>query len=251
MVPDAGAPSGGVRVRASLPLPPPDGRTPMVVSVVLHIVLILVLIRVTANLVLPTRSPIADGLRLALGGGGGGGKGGAAVAMVPPPKAVSTEVVRTLVTPEPAVVVPPAVVESPTVLRDSTSVGTPQAGAGSGGGSGGGVGTGAGRGTGSGVGPGSGGGTGGGSRTGSPPRNRQVILPPFDGAPKSLRGKSIEVTLEVDAEGRVSGVRVEPPIEDRGFAKKFDQTMRGYRFFPARDSLGNAVARPSVWTFTF
>ena len=252
---DADAPpTGGVRVGAFLPIREERSRTAIAVSAVLHLALILFAIRLTGKVVQATHSPIGDAFQLALGGGGGGGKGGASFVAVPPP-AVATQVVPPQETPVPAIVPPPvAVVESPTVFRDSSAVTSPLAAAGSGGGSGGGVGTGTGPGTGSGVGPGSGGGTGGGAgaggRGGTRPVSRQMIIPPLD-PPKSLRGKSIEVTFDVDADGRVSDVRVEPPITDRGFAKKFDEIMRNYRFFPARDSLGKAVAQPYVVTFTY
>ena len=254
-IPDADAPAtGGVRVGAFLPIREERSRTAIAVSAILHLALIYFVIRMTKTVVLATHSPIGDAFQMALGGGGGGGKGGAAFVAVPPP-AVATKVELPPEKPVPVLVPPPvAVVESPTAFRDSTAVASPLSGAGTGGGSGGGAGTGTGPGTGSGVGPGSGGGTGGGTgsggRGGMDPVARQLILPPLD-PPKSLRGKTIEVTFAVEPDGRVSSVSVRPPIAERGFAKKFDEMMRSYRFFPARDSLGKAVAGSKVGTISY
>lgn len=115
--------------------------------------------------------------------------------------------------------------------------------AGSGTGTGGGSGAGAGTGKGSGQGPGSGSGTGGGDGTGGfPPVNKQMILPPTEGVPKELRGREIQVTFSVAPDGRVTSFVVAPPIENRAFAKKFDEIMRGYSFTPARDAHGKNIA---------
>jgi TonB family protein len=66
------------------------------------------------------------------------------------------------------------------------------------------------------------------------------VLPPSD-YPKALRGRTLDVTFRVDARGRVQGVDVAPPIEQRGFAKKCEETMRSYQFRPARSRAGLAV----------
>lgn len=255
MVRDAGAPPGGVRVRASLPLPPERSRTAIAISSALHLLLVLALIRVTAAVVQPTTSPIGEAFKIAIGGGGGGGTGGTSFATTPPPPAVAA------LPPPPPVTIPSVVdhsltpvVETPMVFRDTTFPPSNAAAPGTGGGSGGGAGTGAGPGTGGGVGPGSGGGTGGGSgagdRAGTQAVNRQMIIPPLD-HPKSLRGKSIEVTFFIDANGKVTDLLVNPPIVDRGFAKKFDETMRGYDWRPARDSLGKPVPGSVVYIISF
>lgn len=254
---DAGASSGSVRVRASLPLGRERSRAAAIVSALLHVLLIALLIRLTARTVVPeAHSPIGDAFQLAAGGGGGGGgSSGAAfehappppppeVPVVPPPPVVppvTPEVVPPR--PEPAVTAPP---------RDSTPSSAAPA-AGTGGGGGGGTGTGTGTGSGSGVGPGSGSGTGGGSGSGgpggSPPRNKQMIIPSLD-APKALRGRTVDVVFTVDAAGVVTDVEVKPPIPDRGYAKKFEETMRGYRFIPGRDENGKAVAGVVTITVT-
>jgi TonB family protein len=70
---------------------------------------------------------------------------------------------------------------------------------------------------------------------------QQLIVPPLD-HPRSLRGKTLEVTFQIDRTGRVTDIDVAPPISDRGYSRKFDEVMRGYRFRPARDPDGVTVA---------
>jgi hypothetical protein len=65
---------------------------------------------------------------------------------------------------------------------------------------------------------------------------------PFDSPPKELRGASLDVTFWVRADGRVERYRVAPQIRDRKYAKRFDETMRAFRFTPARAPNGASVA---------
>jgi len=231
-------------------------------SIVLHVLVIAMVIWATAEIAVPRGGAINDALVAASGGGGGGGQGGASYIAVAAPAA--TAVAAPAVPPEqppleqfvppmiPPPVAPASVVAS--VAPDSSSgAASAAASAGTGGGSGGGVGTGAGPGTGSGVGPGSGGGTGGGTGAGERgigPEPRQLIIPPID-APKSLRGKTVAVTFVVAADGRVTDIEVVPPISDRGFSKKFDEVMHGYRFKPARDPSGQTIASRITVEVTF
>jgi protein TonB len=191
----------------------------------------------------------------ALGGGGGGGQGGTAYVMLeppppappPPPETVPVELPVT----KPEVVPPPPPDLKPIAAVDSGPTST-QLSAGSGGGTGGGQGTGNGPGTGSGVGPGSGGGSGGGTGTGqggSPPVNRQMIIPPLD-APKSMRGKAVQVVFTVDTLGRVADLDISPQIADRGYARRFDEVMRAYRFAPARDADGHKISATILYSIT-
>ncbi len=194
------------------------------------------------------------------GGGGGGGSGGAGfVALVPPPPPPPPEVIDVPVvtptiipepTPEPEV--PPPITPPPPA---PAPVGAATGTQGTGGGTGGGEGTGTGPGSGSGVGPvsggGTGGGTGGGGERGSPPASRTMIWPPVDRIPRTLRGKSVEVTFYIDAQGIVTDLNVAPPIADRGYARKFDEAMRIYRFRPARDADGRIVAGVTTITVSF
>ena len=46
----------------------------------------------------------------------------------------------------------------------------------------------------------------------------------------------------VGPDGRVERVELAPEIDDRGFAKKFVEVMRNYRFRPARSADGAAIA---------
>ena len=251
----AGAPSGRVRVSASFPEPPRRDPVATAVSLLFHAVLIYLAIRVSAVVVEPRGGDFAEAFQEFMsGGGGGGGKGGTFIAVTPPaaPTVVPVEtppVVTPTVVPTPT----PAVPTPTEIPPPAAAPGAAVAGAGSGGGTGGGTGTGAGTGTGSGVGPGSGGGTGGGTgtgRAGMPPVPRSLMIPPLD-FPKSLRGKTAEVVFSISSEGRVTDFTVTPPITDKGFAKKFDEVMRAYRFRPARDADGNDVASTYTYTFTF
>ena len=140
---------------------------------------------------------------------------------------------------------PAAATAAPSPASSATTAGT---GAGTGGGNG----TGNGPGSGSGQGPGSGSGSGGGNGAGGvPPISKQMILPPTDGVPKELRGKTIQVTFYVTALGLVSDVKIEPPIENRAFARKIDEITRRYTFTPARDAAGNKIASVYPILFTF
>ena len=252
---DADAPPGGVRVHASLPTPERRGRLATVISFVVHALIILVAIRLTAVVTMPEHSPIGDAIKMVLGGGGGGGgqHGAAFEHPAPPPKAVVPPPVPPPPLPVPTVTPPPPPVPPAAVVADPSPA-SPGAAAGAGTGSGGGTGSGQGPGRGSGQGPGSGSGSGGGNgggRGGFPPVNKQMIIPPTDGVPKELRGKEIEVTFYVTAAGRVSDVKVKPPIANRSFAQKFDEIMRGYTFTPGRDAAGNKVPGVVAIVITF
>lgn len=224
-----------------------------ILSVALHLLVILLAVRVGVTTIEERGNPFADFAQRA-GGGGGGGTGGSVAFITPPaappPPAPVVEAVEVPVVP----VVTPTVVPEPTpepvetpvvAVRPDTLAAGAGGSAGTGGGSGGGAGTGQGIGTGSGTGAGSGGGSGGGvgggGRAGSPPMTQQLIVPPLD-HPRSLRGRTLEVTFQIDRTGRVTDIAVAPPITDRGYSRKFDEVMRGYRFRPARDPDGGTVA---------
>lgn len=254
---DAGVPTGEARVRGLLPTERRRSPLAAALSLLLHLTLIALLIRVGMEKADLRGNPISDLLQQA-GGGGGGGQGGTEYVMLappppPPPEPRPETVPVPVVTPE---VVPPVEQTQLKPVFQAPPDTLPPGGlsAGSGGGSGGGQGTGQGPGTGSGVGPGSGGGSGGGvgggGRRGSPPVTKFMMVPPLDGVPKSLRGKTIELTFEIDATGRVTSLDY-PPLPDRGYARKFDEVMRSYTFTPARDADGRAVAGVLTVTVTF
>jgi len=254
---DADAPTGGVRVHAFLPTPDRRrGRLATIISFLLHALIIYIAIRLTADVALPEHSPIGDAIQLALGGGGGGGGQGGPVVVHPvaPPPAVVPPPVQP--PPPPTVIPPPPTpqpVPPPAAIADpapASTVAAPGSGAGSGGGNGTGTGTGNGGGQGPGSGSGSGGGTGGGNG-GSPPESKQMTVPPMEKTPKELRGKSVDITFDVSADGRVLGFVISPPIENAGFAKRFDEVLREFRFKPGRDAQGKPVRAPFQMTITF
>lgn len=254
---NADIPHGGVRVRASLPAAADRSGLAAFLSLAVHAGLVLLLIRVGVSMAVE-RGALSSLFDQQPGGGGGGGTGGDAFISIPPPPAPPVEeIVPPTVVPtvvprvEPQPEFKPAVTPPP----DSVPAGPPGGTTGTGGGSGGGEGTGSGPGSGSGVGPGSGGGTGGGTggggKRGTPPESQQLIIPPIDNVPKSLRGKSVEVTFSIDARGTVRDIAVAPPISDRKYSAKFDETMRNYRFRPARDAEGMVVVGVTTLTVTF
>lgn len=195
----------------------------------------------------------------AVGGGGGGGGGGERVAYISLP-ALRPSVPETKPEPQP-VVPPPVVVPPPPSKPDlparvdsavSTAVAPNPAGAdtaagegpGAGGGTGGGTGGGNGPGTGTGTGPGDGGGEGG---LGKPPVMQRFV--PIGDRPKELHGQIVKVTFWLDSAGTVKRVIVVPEIRDRGFAKKFLETLESFRFHPARGPDGFPIA--STYTIDF
>lgn len=250
-LPDADAPDRVVRVRASLPSASRRSRLAPVLSFVVHALLILLAIRLTAAVALPERSPIGDAIQMVLGGGGGGGHQGAQFEHPPPPP----EPTKPVPQPVPTVIPPPQPVQEtvpPPSIQPAPLPAAP-GDAGTGTGTGGGTGSGQGIGNGSGKGPGSGSGTGGGNDSSAGPSRpdpKQLIIPPLD-SPKQLRGKTVQVTFTVGADGKVIDVAVAPPIGNRGYAKRFDEAMRDYQFHPARDAAGKAVQGMVTITVTF
>ena len=192
------------------------------------------------------------------GGGGGGGLQMVALpalrsAARPPAQLVPPPPVEPVPVPDPVVTVSEPEVPVETVYRPPDSI--PPSGGQGGTGVGGGRGTGSGPGDGSGIGAGSGAGSGGGSGGGgsgnaTPPLPRQVILPPLD-YPGSLRGKRFAVTFWVGTDGRVQKVAVEPDIPDRGFARRFEEVMRNYRFRPARTADGKTIPGTTTVNVSF
>jgi hypothetical protein len=181
----------------------------------------------------------------------GGGGGRVAYITLPTPKAparATVNVTPPLATP-PAIVVPtptpPPEIPPPTpeaqvavaaVAVDSSRGGTggPVSGGepGEGGGTGGGVGEGAGPG----AGPGS-----GERGAGRAPQIRHQVIPP-ENPPKELRGVELRITFMVDESGRPVRVEVDPPIQDKKFARKLTESMLSYRFRPALGPDGRPVA---------
>ncbi len=82
-----------------------------------------------------------------------------------------------------------------------------------------------------------------------PPELRDLAFP-FDTPPKELRGASLDVTFWVKVDGRVERYEVNPEIDDRDYARKFDEVVRAFRFTPARAPDGTRVAGTTTVTFT-
>jgi protein TonB len=234
------------------------------VSLLLHALVVALLVSPWGRTWVRSLAPGAVERPRGGGGGGGGGRehGIAYVVLAPPaapaPAAVPPPRRRATVPPEavtpPAPVTPAAAAAPP---RDSAPApvaasGAPADGAGAGTGPGQGPGTGGGQGggTGGGVGAGTGPASGGQGGRGVAPEPRQLVLPPPD-SPKSLRGRQVEVTFFVGVDGRVEKVAVDPQIADGGFARKFDETMRNYRFRPARSPEGAPVPGSVTITVSF
>jgi hypothetical protein len=205
-------------------------------------------------------APGTPALFLFQGGGGGGGGDRAAYITVPSPPERSPAPAAP--PPPPPVPVEPPEQIPPPVERAEVVAPTPEpvdslpavAGADSGASSpaarsGGEGGTGGGRGPGSGSGDGSGPGRGGGGGVVRPPELRDLAFP-FETPPKELRGASLDVTFWVRVDGRVARYEVRPAINDRDYARKFDEVIRAFRFTPARAPDGTRIAGTTRVTFT-
>ena len=270
-------PEDSVRAPAPLQLALPGPRRRyggLLVSLLLHALVVVLAIRGGERLWTHTLAP-GDPLLLPGGGGGGGGGGGSPrltyITLPPAPQPVmprqqtAPPVPRPRIeptpTPKPAVPAPAPEVQPPVpapqpidtlghavgAMAPPTADSVPGAGPGADGGTGGGVGRGIGPGRGPGTGPGAGGGGEGG--TVRPPELRDLAFP-FDSPPKKLRGASLAVTFWVRVDGQVDRYEVDPAIDDREYARKFDEVIRAFRFTPARAPDGHRVAGTTTVTFT-
>jgi hypothetical protein len=113
-----------------------------------------------------------------------------------------------------------------------------------------GKGGGAGTGVGPGIGADSGKGTGGQGGDTFPPKQKYAILPPIEGTPASVKGKAYQVHFWINADGRVTAVRVDPEIRDASYRQKFLATMRDYTFEPARKFDGTRIEGEMTITIT-
>ena len=75
-----------------------------------------------------------------------------------------------------------------------------------------------------------------------PPVWSAGALPFSQTPPKDLRGKHVTVRFWVRPDGTVEQTEVVPSIADGKYAEYFKQVMLTYRFKPARDPSGQAVA---------
>ncbi len=208
----------------------------MIVSVLVHVVVLVVLVRQTALWV-----QAGGGETGPLGGGGGGTDAPARFVELPaspappqptpahpvPPPVPVPALTATELAPVDVPMMP--VAATPDSARASGTDGT---GGGAGPGSGGGVGAG----TGPGVGNDSGPGRGGDAAYITPPDPRTVLLPA-----DCYKGR-YTVRFWVEADGSVSRVAVEPPPKNGGCRREVQDKMMGYQFHPARTRDGRAVA---------
>ena len=174
-------------------------------------------------------------------GGGGGGRRPVSWFTLSAPSAPQIyDVPAAPVAPVAALVLPdPVRIDLPQlqpVTPVSATSGTTE---GQGPGAGGGQGSGTGAGTGVDSGPGSGG-AGGYIPLAEPVG---VIL-----WPACARGE-FKIRVRVEADGRVSRVEVDPPPKDAGCRRQVIETLRAYRFRPARTQDGRPVA--SIFPFTY
>lgn len=259
---------------APVPLPQlslPAGRRRYLgfgLSLAFHAALLAVVVFQGDRLWRRSLTPGAPALFLFQGGGGGGGGNRMAYITLPSPPERAPQPPAPIPPPPvepPAEALPPPVDEAEVVPRPPVAVdtvpavaardsapGSPAAAAsGPGGGEGGAGGTGEGHGpgAGSGSGEGSGPGVGGGGGVVRPPELRDLAFP-FETPPKELRGASLDVTFWVRVDGRVERYEVRPAINDRDYARKFDEVIRAFRFSPARAPDGTRIAGTTRVTFT-
>ena len=252
-------------VAPRLDFPVPRRRTAWAFGLALglHLALLAFLLSDAGRTWVRTLAPGAVTLPQRRGGGGGDRGREHAVGYIslpaaPAPRPVALPKRPPVVShPEPvAPVVPPVAPRPADTTRvaerapaESSAAGETAA-AGGGLGAGPGAGGGQGGGTGGGVGAGGGPGTGGEGGRGKAPEPRQLVLPPAD-YPRDMRGRRVEVTFFVAADGRVERIAVEPEIRDGGFARKFEEAMRNYRFRPARSPEGTPVPGTTTVTVFF
>lgn len=93
------------------------------------------------------------------------------------------------------------------------------------------------------------GGGGGGDGTIRPPVPMSVILPPTP--PASVRGRTVELRLAIDARGTVTRADIVTPTGDRGFDNRLRRTALDWRFQPARDPDNRPVPAQVPISFSF
>jgi periplasmic protein TonB len=191
------------------------------------------------------------------GGGGNGGTGGVRYIQVAPPEPVAPPVAP------PPVIEPPKApepvlptIEMPKVAEHKVDVkvqspivglggGTGIDGTkGNGPGSGGGIGSGIGTGNGSAVGPG----TGGGNQLIHAPTMTELFIPPLP-LPSSVKGSEILAEFDVDSTGKVLSYKF-TPTRDRGYNKKLDEVLKGFKFRPGTTMQGVPVRAKAQMTLS-
>lgn len=220
-----------------------DWRIGSVISVLAHLSVILVLFTPLAMLGEMREVGQGAGGPGPAGGGGGGSRGERfraelirfiQVASAPTPVPPKPEV--RVPTPPP---VPPPKSEvelpAPSVTPGTGAAAGDQNTPGSGPGTGGGTGSGVGTGTGSSIGPG----TGGGNQANYPPTPIEMFIPPLP-VPQSVKGFHLIAEFDVDERGRVLSMTF-TETRDRGYNRRLEDVLRGFRFRPGTRPDGTPV----------
>jgi hypothetical protein len=192
------------------------------------------------------------------GGGGGGNHGTGGVRYVkiaPPPVAppvTPPPVVEPPKPPEP--VLPPMEMPKFAEQKVDVKIQAPIVGLGggigndgtkgNGPGTGGGIGSGVGTGNGSANGPG----TGGGNTLIHPPTMTELFIPPLP-LPSSVKGSEILAEFDVDSTGKVIKYTF-TPTKDRGYNKKLDEVLKGFKFRPGTTMQGVPVRAKAQMTLS-
>lgn len=226
----------------------------VVVSVSLHVLAVLLIVGVESGM-LAELFGVGGGIGPAGGGGGGGIRYVALPAYVPSatssPRSESSNAVRFVPT-DPSVRTIPASSRAvdadwPMELVDVLPRPGSDRGVGGGPGRGPGSGGGEGRGLGTGIGDDVGPGTGGNRGYVYAPEPRAIHYP-IQTAPTSIQGLELSIHFWVDAQGRVTKVEIDPPIDDRDYREALLDTLMGWVFYPARTASGAPVAGEMVIT---
>jgi periplasmic protein TonB len=237
-----------------IPGPRDRKRNGTIVSVLVHaLILLLFVLQASQPHTDPNLKPLSLGAGGPgpVGGGGGGNQGTGGVRFIqiaPPPKPITPPVTPLPVVepPKPPEPVLPQI-EMPKLAEQKVAVqiqspivgiggGTGNDGTkGNGPGTGGGIGSGIGTGNGSGLGPG----TGGGNTLIHPPTMTELFIPPLP-LPKSVKGSEVLAEFDVDSTGRVISYHF-TPTKDRGYDKKLDEVLKGFRFRPGTTMQGVPV----------
>ena len=229
------------RAPTGLPARRDDWRMASVMSTFVHLAIVILLISPLAVLADPTEMRQGAGGPGPAGGGGGGSRFRqevlrfiqvAATPTPPPPKPVPVPQPKVEVKPpepEPVKLPEPAVTAGTATGTGQDN--TPGSGPGTGGGTGSGVGTG----TGSSVGPG----TGGGNQPNYPPTPIEMFIPPLP-VPNGVKGFHLIAEFDIDEQGKVVSMNF-TQTRDRGYNRRLEDVLRGFRFRPGTRADGTPV----------
>jgi periplasmic protein TonB len=237
-----------------IPGPRDRRRNGTIISFLFHALLLLFLFQSPALHIDPNLKPLnlGAGGPGPVGGGGGGNRGTGGVRYIqvaPPPKPVAPPVtpLPVIVPPKPPEPVLPQL-EIPKLAQEAkmlVKIQSPIIGLGggtgidgtkgNGPGTGGGIGSGLGTGNGSAVGPG----TGGGNTDIHAPTMTELFIPPLP-LPSGVKGSQVLAEFDVDETGKVLSFKF-TPTKDRGYNKKLEEVLKGFKFRPGTTMQGVPV----------